>query len=139
MVDMFTPKKRSEIMSRICSKNTKAELIVFRYLRKNNIYFQKHYSRAPGKPDIALPRKKLAVFIDGDFWHGRKYEKFKETHDNPNYYWNKKILRNMERDKEQETELIAGGWKILRIWDSDIVRKRTSHDVLENIGMFLKK
>ncbi len=69
---MFSSQKRSEIMSHIRSKNTEAERITFRYLRRNKIYFQKHYTRTAGKPDIALPRRKKEVFIDGDFWHGRE-------------------------------------------------------------------
>lgn len=62
-------------MSKIRGKNTKPELVVFAYLRSEKIYFQKHYARVPGKPDIALPRKRLAVFIDGDFWHGRELQR----------------------------------------------------------------
>ena len=57
-------------MSKIRSKNTKLEVLVFRELRKRGVYFQKHYERVVGKPDIALPRKRKAVFLDGDFWHG---------------------------------------------------------------------
>lgn len=66
MADMYSPEKRSDIMSRIRSKETQAEKIVFRYLRQQKLYFQKHYARAAGKPDVALPRKKKAVFIDSD-------------------------------------------------------------------------
>jgi len=79
MADCFTKKKRSEIMSKIRNKETKIEKMVFKYLRENKVYFQKHYNWASGKPDIALPRKKKAVFIDGDFWHGRDYEKRKDS------------------------------------------------------------
>lgn len=78
MADIFSSEKRREVMSRIRGKNTKAELIVFRYLRKEGVYFQKHYKRAPGSPDIALPRKKRAVFIDGDFWHGKTIDRVME-------------------------------------------------------------
>lgn len=88
MTDVFSKQKRSEIMSLIRSKNTAIELNVFRFLRRNSIYFQKNYKRAMGSPDVALPRKKKAVFIDGDFWHG----------------W--KVLRVWEHDlkkKEKET------------------------------------
>lgn len=77
MADVFEPDKRSEIMSRIRSKNTVAELIAYRYLRKEKVYFQKHYACALGKPDIALPRKKKAVFIDSEFWHGKDFERVK--------------------------------------------------------------
>ena len=64
-------------MSKIRSKNTKAELIVFRELRKRKIHFQKHYKKVVGSPDIAIPRKKIAIFIDGDFWHGRNFQRDK--------------------------------------------------------------
>lgn len=122
-------------MSKIRSSGTKAELIAFRYLRKEGVYFQKHYKRAPGSPDIALPRKKRAVFIDGDFWHGKTIDRVMER--GPDDYWTKKILRNMERDEEQEKALIENGWRILRIWEADILRKSTSQDTLSNIRRFL--
>ena len=75
MTDIFTPDKRSEVMSKIRGKNTKPELLVFRYLRSNKVYFRKHYRTKQGIVlDLALPRKKRAVFVDGDFWHGRTLE-----------------------------------------------------------------
>lgn len=138
MADIFDKAKRSEVMSRIGSKNTKAELVAFRYLRKRSVYFQKHYKRAPGSPDIALPRKKKAVFIDGDFWHGRTLNRLMKRRKNDrNDYWIKKITRNMERDKEQEKILGETGWKFIRVWDSDILRKRTQSTALEGVEKFL--
>ncbi|KKR09150.1 MAG: hypothetical protein UT37_C0024G0005 [Parcubacteria group bacterium GW2011_GWA2_39_18] len=68
--DVFSRNKRSEIVSRIRSSDTEIEKDVFRFLRANGIHFQKHYKKAAGCPDIALPNKKRAVFIDSDFWHG---------------------------------------------------------------------
>jgi DNA mismatch endonuclease (patch repair protein) len=124
-------------MALIRSKNSKAELLVFRYLRRNGIYFQKHYKRAASTPDIALPRKKRAVFIDGDFWHGRNYKHRLKGRDNDDY-WVKKILRNIERDKQNRTVLIEKGWKILVVWESDIRRKRTQEENLMKIADFLK-
>lgn len=136
MPDMFSPKKRSEIMSRIRSKETEAERITFRYLRQNKIYFQKHYARVAGKPDIALPRKKKAVFIDGDFWHGRDYERIVASRPEGDY-WPAKIAYNMERDARNRAELAEKGWKLLVIWESDIKRKRTRDSALEQIARFL--
>jgi len=136
MSDVFSKAKRSEVMSLIRSKNSKAELIVFRYLRKNNIYFQKHYKRAVGTPDIALPRKKLAVFIDGDFWHGRNYQHRLKGRDE-NDYWVKKIVRNIERDIQTRESLTEAGWKILVVWESDIKRKRTQDQTLKQISHFI--
>lgn len=136
MADMYSPEKRSEIMSRIRSKETQAEKIVFRYLRQRKIYFQKHYARAAGKPDVALPRKKKAVFIDSDFWHGRTYDKVLRNRPTGDY-WVTKIARNMERDKHQREQLEAQGWVVLVIWEEDVKRKRTQLDVLERIANFL--
>lgn len=136
MPDMFSPEKRSEIMSRIQSKNTQAEIIVFRYLRKRKIYFQKHYTRVAGKPDIALPRKKRAVFVDGDFWHGRDYDRIVASRPEGDY-WPAKIAYNMEHDTRSRTELLEKGWQILAVWESDIKRKRTRSSTLERIAKFL--
>lgn len=124
-------------MSKIKSKNTKAELITFAYLRKEKIYFQKHYKKAPGSPDIALPRKKKAVFIDGDFWHGRTFDALIKRRGSTVDPWVKKIARNMERDKEQRELLISLGWQFLIIWQEDILRKRTSPEALGRIKNFL--
>lgn len=135
MTDMFTPEKRSEIMSKIRSKETVAEKIVFKYLRKQSIYFQKHYSRIMGKPDIALPRKKVAVFIDGDFWHGRNAKRLEKS-DNSEY-WTDKISKNVERDKIVNKTLKDEGWHILRVWESDLKRKRTQQTELDKIVKFL--
>lgn len=137
MADVFDPEKRHEVMKLVKSKNSKAELIVFRYLRKQGIYFQKHYKKASGRPDIALPRKKKAVFIDGDFWHGRDIERRLRGR-GVDDYWVKKIKRNTERDKEQRQALEDEGWQVLRIWESEINRKRTQTQSLEKIKNFLR-
>jgi len=136
LADVFSKEKRKEVMSLIRSKNSKAELTVFKHLRKQKIYFQKHYKRAPGTPDIALPRKKKAVFIDGDFWHGRSFEKLIEKRGDGDY-WVRKISTNMDRDVRQRQELSKLGWTILSVWESDINRKRTQEDTLKQIRDFL--
>lgn len=117
-MDKFTKEKRSEIMSRIRSKNTKPEVLIFRELRKRGIYFQKHYKRAVGNPDIAFPRKKKAVFIDGDFWHGYQFSKLKKRL--PKRYWLAKIERSIRRDRKNSAQLRKEGWKVLRVWEHDI-------------------
>jgi len=120
-------------MSRIRSQNTKAELLVFAYLRKRKIYFQKHYSKVPGKPDIALPRRKIAVFIDGDFWHGWK---FKEKQSKlPALYWQEKIAGNIARDKRNRAKLKKQGWRVLRVWEHQL--KKNPDVALQKIERFL--
>lgn len=137
MADVFDPEKRSDIMSRIRSKNSEAERIVFAELKRRKIYFQKHYSRAAGKPDIALPRKKRAVFIDGDFWHGRHFDRMLRSRP-PGDYWIKKLEYNIARDKQQADELAESGWAVLRVWESDIKRKRTRAESIDKIILFLR-
>lgn len=137
MTDVFSAQKRKEVMTSIRSKNSKAELAVFRYLRKQGTYFQKHYKRALGTPDLALPRKKKAVFIDGDFWHGSRYQELVEKRGIDDY-WTKKIAANMKRDSTQRTALIKQGWSILVVEERDLLRKRTRIASLESILGFLQ-
>ena len=133
MADLFSQSKRSEIMSRIRSKNTSPERKVFSYLRRNKIYFQKHYKRAHGNPDIAIPSKKKAVFIDGDFWHGRRFAAEKKRL--PKTYWLPKIEANIRRDKKNRSRLRKEGWTVLRVWEYDL--KKNENKVLEKIKNFL--
>ena len=109
-------------MSRVKSKNTDIEKIVFSYLRHEKIYFQRNYSRVSGRPDIALPRQKKAIFIDGDFWHGWKFERIKGK---LNPFWQQKIQANISRDIRNKKLLKTKGWMVLRVWEHDLVpRKR---------------
>jgi DNA mismatch endonuclease, patch repair protein len=103
-------------------------------LRANKIYFQRHYKKVAGCPDIALPSKKLAIFIDGDFWHGWKFEKIKSRL--PSVYWKEKIAANIKRDRKNRNRLKRAGWKIIRIWQHDLERKE--RQTLGRIEIFLK-
>ena len=120
-------------MSRIRSTNTSLEEKVFKYLKHEKIYFQKHYKKAIGNPDIALPRKKKAVFIDGDFWHGWKFkERLKKL---PRVYWREKIKKNIKRDEQNRRLLRRSGWKILRVWGHEL--KKNEEKTLGKIKEFL--
>ncbi len=119
MVDKFTKEKRSWIMSRIRGKDTKAEKIMEKLLTENKIRFMKHY-RMVGNPDFAIPNKKVAIFVDGDFWHGYDYKERKEKLPQ---YWKEKIERNMRRDRRYNRKLKREGWKIFRVWEHDLIKK----------------
>jgi len=119
MVDIFSKKKRSEIMSKIRGKNTKLEMLVFHELRKRGIYFQKYYRTEFGTPDLTLPRKKIAVFVDGDFWHGYQFSKNKSKL--PKKYWQKKIQDNIDRDRKTRKRMRGVGWKVLRVWEHQLI------------------
>lgn len=133
-MDIFTKEKRSEIMSKIKSKNTKPELAVFRELRRRKVYFQKHYKRAPGSPDVALPSKKRAIFIDGTFWHGYQFKKKREKLNHE--YWVKKIETNIARDNRNRRKLRKAGWKVLRVWEHDV--KKNLEKTVDKIVVLLQ-
>jgi len=133
-MDKFSKANRSEIMSKIRSKDTKAEVLVFKELRKRNLYFQKHYKKTIGYPDIALPRKKKAVFIDGDFWHGYNFNKLKKRL--PKEYWLGKITRNVKRDRNNRRWLKNDGWSVIRVWEHEL-QKKTLQKTIDKISNFL--
>jgi DNA mismatch endonuclease, patch repair protein len=78
-----------------------------------------HYRRAPGKPDIAWPGRKVAVFVDGAFWHGHAS---RHKPGRSGMYWDEKIERNVERDRRVDGQLCEAGWTVLRLWDFEIAR-----------------
>lgn len=115
-MDRHTKEVRSYNMSRVKSKNTKPELYVFDRLEKLNITFDKHY-KTFGSPDVAIADKKIAVFISGEFWHGRNYRKEKDKYQE---FWRNKIKLNIKRDRRNFKLLKAEGWTVIRIWDKDL-------------------
>lgn len=137
MTDVFSKKKRSEIMSRIRSKNTKVELL-FRKALSAEVYrkgfrYRLHYKKISGSPDIVFVKQKIAIFIDGDFWHGRGFDKRKSKL--PKKYWIPKIEENIRRDRRVNRQLKKEGWKVLRIWESDV--KRNSEKFVSRVLGYL--
>ena len=115
MADIFTPEKRSWVMSRIRSKDTKIEKKTASMLRKNKIRYRR-FPKVFGSPDFVV-EKKVLVFCDGDFWHGYQYDRKKKP---PKKFWRDKIERNMERDRKVSRKLRADGWHVVRLWEHDI-------------------
>ena len=111
-------------MSKIRSKDTKAEVLLRKTLWHLGFRYRKNYRKLPGTPDIALTRQRIAIFVDGDFWHARDYCKHPgERITTRKKYWRKKLSRNVERDKEVNDALTQEGWLVLRFWESDIQKK----------------
>jgi DNA (cytosine-5)-methyltransferase 1 len=122
-------KQISEIMRRVPSRDTQPELVLIRALRKAGFSFKTQASNLPGKPDIVFPLMKLAIFVDGDLWHGNQWKlrgfrslaaQFKGV--NHRKYWIPKILRNVTRDFRNTARLLDSCWKVLRFWESDVLR-----------------
>lgn len=116
LIDVFTPEKRSWVMSRIRGKNTKIDLKMKKILSQQHYKFQM-YPKMFGNPDFIIKRKKIAIFCDGDFWHGYRYHEKKKL---AKKFWRDKIECNMSRDKKVSRKLRSGGWSVLRFWEHDI-------------------
>lgn len=131
-MDSMTKEQRSRIMARIRGKNTKAEVLLRKTLWHLGFRYRKNYRKLPGTPDIALTRQKIAIFVDGDFWHARGHEAHPgEQIASNRKYWKKKLARNVERDKEVNDALTQEGWLVLRFWESEI--KRNLDQCVENV------
>ena len=118
MADIFTPEKRSYVMSRIRYKDTKIELQMKKILKDNHIPFKDH-PKIFGNPDF-LVGKKILIFCDGDFWHGYNYDKKKKP---TGKFWQRKIEENMRRDQIVNRKLRWEGWSVLRFWEHDIKKR----------------
>jgi len=117
-MDNLTVEQRKKNMSNIRSTNTEPERLVFKELRKRKVYFTKNAKDIMGRPDIVFKRKRIAVFIDSDFWHGHP-KRFQMPKTNTEY-WKKKISDNKERDKRVTRSLREKDWRVIRIWEHEI-------------------
>ena len=112
-------------MSRIRSKDTKLEIDFFKLvsltLYPKGLRYQKHYKKLAGRPDIVFVSRKIAVFIDGDFWHGYNFGEIKNRL--PKKYWREKIENNIKRDRKINRVLKKDGWVVIRIWEHEIKKR----------------
>ena len=120
-MDIITKNQRSKNMAHIKSTDTKPERMLRLALWHSGIRYRKNWRKLPGSPDIAITKYKIAVFVDGDFWHARGHEQSPgEQVGTTKDFWKKKLTRNVERDKEVNDQLTHAGWLVLRFWESDI-------------------
>ena len=122
MADVLTPEQRRKNMQHIRSNNTKIEIILRKALWHKGYRYRINYKKLPGKPDIVLTKYKIAIFCDGEFFHGKDWEVLKprlEKGDNCSF-WVSKISRNRERDDEINKKLLFMGWTVIRFWGNDI-------------------
>jgi DNA mismatch endonuclease, patch repair protein len=107
-------------MGKVRAKNTKIEIRLFEELERAGLNFHRHFDNLPGRPDIVFFDCKLAVFVDGDFWHGRGFSNWCRKLDK---FWFKKIETNIKRDRRNDRRLRAQGWGVLHVWGKEIERK----------------
>jgi DNA mismatch endonuclease (patch repair protein) len=117
--DVMSPEKRSALMSRIRGSNTGPETAVASALRRRGVYFATHAKELPGRPDFVFRRKRVAVFVDGDFWHGWRFPLWKHKLSRK---WQEKIARTRERDQRNFRTLRARGWRVVRLWEHQVDR-----------------
>jgi len=117
MPDNLTPEQRSYCMSRIKGKDTVPEMRVRSALHRRGLRFRKHIKDLPGRPDIVFRKARIAVFVDGDFWHGYRFSSWES---NVSDFWKKKISKTRERDAINHRKLRQLGWTVIRLWQHEI-------------------
>lgn len=137
-----TTPERSSLMKKIKSNNTKPEIKLRKALWAAGIRYRLNVTKLPGKPDIVIQKHKLIIFIDGEFWHGYKWEDKKQRIKANKEYWIKKIERNMQRDIKNTQILQELGYTVIRFWEyeikknTDICIERIIHNMSKNISVF---
>lgn len=123
MADVLTPEQRRKNMQHIKSQDTKIEKLLRKSLWRKGYRYRKNYNELPGKPDIALTKYKIAIFCDGEFFHGKDWEILmpKLQNSNNSEKWIEKISKNRKRDEEINKKLIFLGWTVVRFWGKEII------------------
>lgn len=125
MADVFSVAKRTEIMKCIKSKGNKStELRMIDYFKTNRITGWRRNYNVKGHPDFVFPKQKIAIFVDGCFWHGHNCRNTRPTSNSD--YWNKKIQRNIEHDLEITSLFRKRNWNVIRIWECEFKKKNLS-------------
>ena len=124
MADVLTKEQRHKNMKNIKGKDTKIEVLLRKALWHKGYRYRKNYKKLEGKPDIVLTKYKIAIFCDGEFFHGKDWEKLRDRlkRGDNGEFWIKKIARNMEHDNDINKRLEFDGWTVLRFWGNDIKR-----------------
>jgi DNA mismatch endonuclease (patch repair protein) len=119
MPDIYTSEKRSEIMSRVRGRDTQPERLVRAVLRQSGIRYRLNRRDLPGRPDIVIPRLKTVVFIHGCFWHGHSCRRGQSMPKTNLAFWQPKMERNIQRDRENRDDLRNMGWRVLVVWECE--------------------
>jgi len=127
-MDRHSPEQRSRNMAAIKSKGTKAEITLAKAMWHAGMRYRKNDKSVFGKPDFTFKGLKIAIFVDSEFFHGKDWDTKKKPLNNAEF-WEKKISRNIERDKEVNTYLSENGWSVLRFW-TKAIRKNLPESLL---------
>ncbi|KAF5075176.1 hypothetical protein SDC9_22616 [bioreactor metagenome] len=132
----YTTKQRSELMAKIKSQNTKPELNLKKALWNLGFRYRKNLKKLPGSPDIVYTKHKLAIFVDGEFWHGYNWAEKKTKIKTNRDFWIPKIERNIQRDIQNNQLLTEAGWHVIRFWEHEL--KKDFEDCLNRVISYLQ-
>ena len=119
-VDKLTKEQRRKNMQAVKSRGSKIESMLAKEMWKRGLRYRKNNKTVFGKPDFTFKKFKIAIFVDGEFWHGKDWEIKKHDHKSNHDFWYTKIERNIKRDEEVNSFLLNEGWTLLRFWGQDI-------------------
>lgn len=123
--NLRTSPEVSKRMSKVKLKRNEFEHRLSSELWKNGLRYRLNYKELPGSPDIAILKYQIAIFVDGEFWHGKDFEKNKKRLKNNKAYWIEKIKENIERDNKNDKELTKIGWIPIHFWSRDVKENLT--------------
>lgn len=132
MADIWSKEKRSAVMSRIRSKDTKPEVMLRKALFALGFRYLIHNKALPGKPDIVLPKYKTVIFVHGCFWHYHSECREGRLPNTNSVFWKDKLMKNIARDQKHQLELRQSGWNVLIFWECEIEKNLRS--VIEEIS-----
>lgn len=137
-MDVLSKEQRHKNMAHIRDKNTKPEVMLRKALWRQGIRYRKNYKALPGNPDIAITKCRIAIFVDGDFWHAKGHQEHPGEQIRTNIeFWRHKLKNNVERDRQVNEQLTEMGWLVLRFWESDI--KKNLDQCVQRILKYVPK
>jgi len=136
MVDVHDQKTRSYNMSKIRGKNTEPEMIIRKYLHSKGLRFRLHVNILPGKPDLVFPKYKIAIQVQGCFWHKHKNCKYFVIPKTNTEWWMNKIHKNVNNDRKNKKKLTKLGWRVIEVWECELKsnkKDKTLSNLFKNI------
>lgn len=124
MSDYLTIEQRHKNMAAVRSKDTKPEMVVRKYLWSRGFRYRVNNPRLPGHPDIVLRKYHTCIFVNGCFWHGHEGCKYYRVPKTNTEFWERKISRNRERDREEQKQLARMGWHCITVWECELKGER---------------
>lgn len=134
-LDPLTPAQRSERMSRLHNRDTKPEMIVRRLVHAMGYRYRLHDRSLPGHPDLVFSRRRKVLFVHGCMWHQHGCTIYRQPKSGTEF-WEPKLSRNVERDRDNQASLRSSGWGVLVVWECEVKRKDVT-DLARRIGEFL--